>query len=49
MAGLTGGIQDIKGTLFGIPYAAESWQDKLIEAFGGTHDLIGGSLRNNRE
>jgi len=44
MAGLTGGIQGIKGTLFGIPYAAESWQDKLIEAFGGSHDLIGGSL-----
>jgi len=44
MAGATGGIQGIKGTLFGIPYTAGSWQDKLIEAFGGTHDLIGGSL-----
>jgi len=42
MAGLTGGIQGAEGTLFGIPYAAGSWQDKLIEAFGGTHDVIGG-------
>ena len=42
MAGLTGGIQGMKGTLFGEPYAAGSWQDKLIEAFGGTHDVIGG-------
>jgi len=42
MAGLTGGIQGAEGTLFGIPYAAGSWQDKLIEAFGGMHDFIGG-------
>jgi len=42
MAGLTGGIQGMKGMLFGEPYAAGSWQDKLIEAFGGTHDVIGG-------
>ena len=41
MAGLTGGIQGMKGTLFGEPYAAGSWQDNLIEAFGGTHDVIG--------
>ena len=37
-AGETGGIQGWAGTLFGEPYAAGSWQDKLIEAFGGTHD-----------
>jgi len=43
-AGETGGIQGWAGTLFGEPYAAGSWQDKLIEAFGGTHDLIGGQL-----
>jgi filamentous hemagglutinin len=42
MSGLTGGIQGMKGTLFGVPYAKGSWQDKLIEAFGGTHDIIGG-------
>ena len=42
MAGLTGGIQGWKGTLFGIPYVAGSWQDRLIEAFGGAHDVIGG-------
>jgi filamentous hemagglutinin len=42
MAGITGGIQGAKGTLFGTPYDAGSWQDKLIEAFGGSHDMIGG-------
>lgn len=42
MAGLTGGVQGAQGTLFGIPYTAGSWQDKLIEAFGGSHDVIGG-------
>jgi filamentous hemagglutinin len=25
-------------------YDAGSWQEKLIEAFGGTHDMIGGKL-----
>ena len=44
MGGLTGGIQGAQGTLFGAPYAPGSWQDKLIEAFGGTHDVIGGTL-----
>jgi filamentous hemagglutinin len=44
LAGLTGGIQGWKGTLFGVPYTAGSWQDKLIEAFAGTHDFIGGTL-----
>lgn len=43
-AGATGGIQGWKGTLFGTPYAAGSWQDKLIEAFSGTHDMIGGQF-----
>jgi filamentous hemagglutinin len=42
MEGLTGGIQGNKGTLFGQPYEAGSWEDKLIESFAGTHDLIGG-------
>ncbi|PWF20773.1 hypothetical protein DD235_16655 [Corticimicrobacter populi] len=44
MAGLTGGIQGMKGTLFGRQYESGSWQDKLIEAFAGTHDYVGGSL-----
>ncbi|MEN9886171.1 MAG: hypothetical protein RL758_749, partial [Pseudomonadota bacterium] len=44
LPGATGGIQGEKGTLFGVPYAAGSWQDKLIEAFAGTHDFIGGKL-----
>lgn len=42
--GPTGGIQGMKGTLFGIPYTPGSWPDKLIEAFSGTHDLIGGKI-----
>ncbi len=44
MRGLTGGVQGYKGTLFGKPYEAGSWQDKLIESFAGTHDFIGGKL-----
>ena len=44
MSGPTGGIQGMKGTLFGIPYASGSWPDKLIEAFSGTHDMIGGKV-----
>ncbi len=44
MFGLTGGVQGIKGTLFGIPYETGSWQDRLIESFAGTHDHIGGKL-----
>ncbi|RKQ57933.1 hypothetical protein C8E02_2238 [Vogesella indigofera] len=44
LAGATGGIQGVKGTLFGTPYEAGSWQDKLIESFAGTHDMIGGKL-----
>lgn len=43
-AGITGGIQGWQGTLFGIPYLPGSWQEKLIESFGGTHDVIGGQL-----
>ena len=37
---ITGGIQGWTGTLFGIPYAAGSWQDKLLEAFAGPHDYM---------
>ena len=44
MSGVTGGIQGEKGTLFGVPYAAGSWQDKLIEALAGPHDMIGGKF-----
>jgi filamentous hemagglutinin len=44
IAGATGGVQGVAGTLFGVPYAAGSWQDKLIEAFAGTHDFVGGKL-----
>jgi filamentous hemagglutinin len=41
-AGAAGGIQGWKGTLFGVPYATGSWQDKLVVAFEGTHDVLGG-------
>lgn len=44
-ADAAGGIQGWKGTLFGIPYAAGSWPDHLIEAFGWSHDVIGGKLQ----
>lgn len=44
MAGATGGVQGVKGTLFGFEYKAGSWQDKLIESFAGLHDFIGGKL-----
>ena len=44
MEGSTGGIQGAQGTLFGVPYSPGSWQDNLIEAFAGTHDMIGGQL-----
>ncbi len=44
MRGITGGVQGVKGTLFGIPYEAGSWQDHLIEAFAGTHDYVSGKL-----
>lgn len=44
LAGATGGIQGAKGILFGVPYEPGSWQDKLIEAFAGTHDYVGGTI-----
>jgi len=44
LSGSTGGVQGVKGTLFGVPYAAGSWQDKIIESFSGTHDTVGGKL-----
>ncbi len=37
-----GGLQGGERTLFGQPYEKGSWQDKLLEAFVGPHDLIGG-------
>lgn len=44
LPGATGGVQGAVGTLFGVPYAAGSWQDKLIESFAGSHDFIGGKV-----
>ncbi len=39
-----GGLQGGERTLFGEVYAKGSWQDKLLEAFAGPHDTIGGKL-----
>ncbi len=44
MYGPTGGVQGWEGTLFGRSYTSGSWQDKLIEAFSGTHDVLGGQV-----
>jgi filamentous hemagglutinin len=44
MVGITGGIQGAKGKLFGKDYEAGSWLDQLVEAFSGSHDMIGGKL-----
>ena len=44
MAGAFGDIQGIKGSIFGISYKSGSWQDHLVEAFGGSHDFIGGQI-----
>ncbi len=37
-----GGLQGGERTLFGLPYKKGGWQDQLLEAFAGPHDLIGG-------
>jgi len=42
--GATGGIQGGRGTLFGVSYEPGSVVDKLVEAFAGSHDMIGGKL-----
>ena len=40
-----GGLQGGDRTwLFGAPYDKGGWVDKLVEAFAGPHDLIGGRL-----
>jgi filamentous hemagglutinin len=44
MIGPAGGVQGAKGKLFGVDYEAGSWQDQMIEAFSGTHDMLGGKL-----
>ncbi|MFC0034094.1 hypothetical protein [Cardiobacterium valvarum] len=42
MYGATGGFQPIEGSLFGIKYKPGSFRDKVIEGYGGMHDLEGG-------
>lgn len=46
MLGATGGLQGAKGTIFGYEYAPGSMMDRIVEAFAGTHDFIGGQLSN---
>ena len=44
MAGITGGVQGAKGTLYGVPYTPGGWIDALVESFAGAHDMIGGKV-----
>ncbi|WP_415786063.1 hemagglutinin repeat-containing protein, partial [Bordetella tumulicola] len=44
MGGFTGGIQGSQGMLAGMHYDSGSIFDVLHEAYGGTHDFVGGSL-----
>ncbi len=44
MAGVTGGVQGSKGTLYGLAYEPGSWIDTLVESFAGAHDMIGGKI-----
>jgi len=44
LIGPTGGVQGMVGTMFGVPYAAGSWMDRLVESFAGPHDYIGGGF-----
>lgn len=44
MSGFTGGIQGGESTLAGIPYQPGGFLDLIHEAFGGTHDFLGGTL-----
>ncbi|WP_440589597.1 hemagglutinin repeat-containing protein [Pasteurella bettyae] len=40
--GATGGFQATGGEIFGIKYKSGSFLDKLVETYGGQHDLVGG-------
>lgn len=44
MHGLTGGIQGGTATFAGYTYPPGGVVDQVFQAFGGTHDLIGGQL-----
>ena len=44
MAGLTGGIQGGTATIAGYAYPAGGVVDRVLKAFAGTHDYIGGTL-----
>jgi filamentous hemagglutinin len=42
--GLTGGLQGVKGTIFGTEYESGSTIDRVLESFAGPHDYIGGQV-----
>lgn len=44
MRGITGGIQSGTATFAGYTYPAGGIVDQVFQAFGGTHDFIGGQL-----
>ncbi|WP_395757729.1 hypothetical protein [Achromobacter sp. EB05] len=44
MSGSTGGNQGGPGTVFGFPYSPGGLLDLVHEAYGGSHDFIGGTL-----
>ncbi|WP_425603666.1 hemagglutinin repeat-containing protein [Stenotrophomonas capsici] len=49
MHGPTGGFQPVEGAWYlpfnvVIPYKSGSFSDRLVEAFAGTHDLLGGQI-----
>ncbi|WP_241136106.1 hypothetical protein, partial [Achromobacter xylosoxidans] len=44
MSGPTGGNQGGPGTVFGFPYSPGGLLDLAHEAYGGSHDFIGGTL-----
>lgn len=44
MAGFTGGVQGMPSTFAGLHFRAGGLMDLLHEAYGGTHDFIGGTL-----
>lgn len=46
MRGFTGGIQGRKSTFAGMEYSTGSIFDLVHEAYGGSHDFIGGTLTN---
>ncbi|GHT92840.1 hypothetical protein FACS1894116_03690 [Betaproteobacteria bacterium] len=43
-SGVLGGLQGGKGRFFWMDYGPGSWQDQVVEAYGGPHDWLNGVL-----